>query len=124
MIEAYLPAPLVSLIHRARSMAPPVHEKAEAQCQFTVADLPAFSLPLKCTAGTQRIIELAVSTPNREGRRLMRVYYDRDADINLIKAKKVAIIGYGSQGHAHALNLRDSGVKNIAVALRKSSPGV
>ena len=41
----------------------------------------------------------------------MRVYYDRDADLNLIKGKKVAIIGYGSQGHAHALNLRDSGVK-------------
>jgi ketol-acid reductoisomerase len=51
----------------------------------------------------------------------MRVYYDRDADINLIKTKKVAIVGYGSQGHAHALNLRDSGVKNIAVALRKGS---
>ena len=54
----------------------------------------------------------------------MRVYYDRDADINLIKGKKVAIIGYGSQGHAHALNLRDSGVKDVAVALRKSSAGV
>jgi ketol-acid reductoisomerase len=51
----------------------------------------------------------------------MRVYYDRDADINLIKAKKVAVIGYGSQGHAHALNLRDSGVANVAVALRKGS---
>jgi ketol-acid reductoisomerase len=51
----------------------------------------------------------------------MRVYYDRDADINLIKAKKVCIIGYGSQGHAHALNLRDSGVANVAVALRKGS---
>jgi ketol-acid reductoisomerase len=51
----------------------------------------------------------------------MRVYYDRDADVNLIKGKKVAIIGYGSQGHAHALNLRDSGVKNVAVALRKGS---
>src|SRR2546429_2743397 len=49
----------------------------------------------------------------------MRVYYDRDADINLIKGKKVAIIGYGSQGHAHALNLRDSGVKDVAVALRE-----
>ena len=48
----------------------------------------------------------------------MRVYYDRDADVNLIKGKKVAIIGYGSQGHAHALNLRDSGVKEVAVALR------
>jgi len=54
----------------------------------------------------------------------MRVYYDRDADINLIKSKKVAIIGYGSQGHAHALNLRDSGVKDVAVALRKGSAGV
>ena len=54
----------------------------------------------------------------------MRVYYDRDADLNLIKGKKVAIIGYGSQGHAHALNLRDSGVKEVAVALRKTSAGV
>ncbi len=54
----------------------------------------------------------------------MRVYYDRDADLNLIKGKKVAVIGYGSQGHAHALNLRDSGVKEVAVALRKGSAGV
>ena len=45
----------------------------------------------------------------------MRVYYDRDCDINLIKDKKVAVVGYGSQGHAHALNLRDSGAKNVAV---------
>jgi ketol-acid reductoisomerase len=52
----------------------------------------------------------------------MRVYYDRDADINLIKGKKVAIIGYGSQGHAHALNLRDSGVKDVAIGLREGSP--
>ena len=51
----------------------------------------------------------------------MRVYYDRDADVNLIKGKKVAIVGYGSQGHAHALNLRDSGVKDVAVALREDS---
>jgi ketol-acid reductoisomerase len=51
----------------------------------------------------------------------MRVYYDRDADVNLIKAKKVAVVGYGSQGHAHALNLRDSGVKDIVVALREGS---
>jgi ketol-acid reductoisomerase len=54
----------------------------------------------------------------------MRVYYDRDADLNLIKGKRVAIVGYGSQGHAHALNLRDSGVKEVAVALRKNSQGV
>ena len=51
----------------------------------------------------------------------MRVYYDRDCDVNLIKDKKVAILGYGSQGHAHALNLRDSGAKNIVVALREGS---
>ena len=51
----------------------------------------------------------------------MRVYYDRDCDVNLIKDKKVAILGYGSQGHAHALNLRDSGARNVAVALREGS---
>jgi ketol-acid reductoisomerase len=55
---------------------------------------------------------------------LMRVYYDRDADLNLIKSKNVAIIGYGSQGHAHALNLRDSGVENIVIALRADSSSV
>ena len=54
----------------------------------------------------------------------MRVYYDRDADINLIKNKKVVIVGYGSQGHAHAANLRDSGVKEIAVALRSNSNSI
>lgn len=54
----------------------------------------------------------------------MRVYYDRDADVNLIKAKKVAVIGYGSQGHAHAQNLRDSGVKDVAIGLRPSSASV
>jgi ketol-acid reductoisomerase len=51
----------------------------------------------------------------------MRVYYDTDADVNLIKGKKVAIIGFGSQGHAHALNLHDSGVKDLAIALRPGS---
>jgi len=51
----------------------------------------------------------------------MRVYYDRDADVNLIKGKKVVIVGYGSQGRAHALNLKDSGVKDVSVALRRSS---
>ncbi len=52
----------------------------------------------------------------------MRVYYDRDADLNLIKGKKVAVVGYGSQGHAHVLNMRDSGVKDVVVALRAGSP--
>jgi len=51
----------------------------------------------------------------------MRVYYDRDADINLIKDKKIIIVGYGSQGHAHAMNLRDSGINNLGIALREGS---
>ena len=51
----------------------------------------------------------------------MRVYYDRDADVNLIKGKKVAIIGYGSQGRAHALNLKDSGAKELVIGLKKGS---
>ena len=51
----------------------------------------------------------------------MRVYYDRDADVGLIKKKKVVIVGYGSQGHAHAANLKDSGVADVAVALRSDS---
>ncbi|MGL3820594.1 ketol-acid reductoisomerase [Sphingopyxis sp. R3-92] len=51
----------------------------------------------------------------------MQVYYDRDADQDLIKGKKVAVVGYGSQGHAHAQNMRDSGVKDVAIALRAGS---
>ena len=47
----------------------------------------------------------------------MKVYYDKDADLSLVKGKKVTIIGYGSQGHAHAQNLKDSGVK-VTVGLR------
>ena len=54
----------------------------------------------------------------------MKVFYDSDADLNLVKEKKICIIGYGSQGHAHALNLRDSGVKDITIALRKNSNSV
>jgi ketol-acid reductoisomerase len=54
----------------------------------------------------------------------MDMLYDRDADIELIKTKKVAVIGYGSQGHAHVLNLRDSGVEHICVGLREGSSSV
>ena len=54
----------------------------------------------------------------------MRVYYDRDADVNLIKGKKVLIVGYGSQGHAHAMNLRDSGVKDVRIALKPGSASI
>ena len=54
----------------------------------------------------------------------MRVYYDRDADVNLIKGKKVVIVGYGSQGRAHALNLKDSGAKELVIALKAGSPTI
>ncbi|MGA0313908.1 MAG: ketol-acid reductoisomerase [Alphaproteobacteria bacterium] len=54
----------------------------------------------------------------------MRVFYDRDADVNLIKSKKVAIIGYGSQGHAHAINLTESGVAEVVVGLRAGSSSI
>ena len=51
----------------------------------------------------------------------MKVYYEKDADLSLIKGRKVYIVGYGSQGHAHALNLNDSGVK-VTVGVRKGGP--
>jgi len=54
----------------------------------------------------------------------MQVYYDKDADFNLIKDQKIVIIGYGSQGHAHAQNLKDSGAKNVVIGLRLSSSSV
>src|SRR5437879_8949320 len=53
----------------------------------------------------------------------MQVYYDRDADLKYLRGKKVAVLGYGSQGHAHALNLKDSGVE-VVVGLRSSSGSV
>ena len=49
-----------------------------------------------------------------------KIYYDQDADLGLLKGKKIAIIGYGSQGHAHALNLKDSG-QDVVVGLYKGS---
>ncbi len=52
----------------------------------------------------------------------MKVYYDRDADLSIIQHKKIAIVGYGSQAHAHAQNLRDSGVVEVKIALRENSP--
>jgi ketol-acid reductoisomerase len=51
----------------------------------------------------------------------MKVYYDADCDLNLVTGKKIAVLGYGSQGHAHAQNLRDSGIKDVAIALRPGS---
>jgi len=54
----------------------------------------------------------------------MKVYYDADADLDIIKSKTVAIIGYGSQGHAHAQNMKDSGVENVIIGLRPDSSSV
>ena len=51
----------------------------------------------------------------------MKMFYEKDTNVNLIKSKKIAIFGFGSQGHAHALNLKDSGVKEVVVALREGS---
>ncbi len=54
----------------------------------------------------------------------MKVYYDKDANIEIIKKKKITIIGYGSQGHAHAANLKDSGIENVNVALQENSKSI
>ena len=51
----------------------------------------------------------------------MNIYYDKDADLALIQSKKVAVVGYGSQGHAHVLNMRESGVTELRVALKEGS---
>lgn len=51
----------------------------------------------------------------------LNVYYDKDCNLEIIKGKKVVVVGYGSQGHAHALNLKDSGVKDVRIALRDGS---
>ena len=53
----------------------------------------------------------------------MKVYYDKDADLNYIKNKKIAVIGFGSQGHAHAMNLSDSGC-DVIVGLKSTSTSV
>ena len=54
----------------------------------------------------------------------MQVYYDKDSNLDIIKEKKITIIGYGSQGHAHAANLKDSGVKEVNIALKKDSHSI
>jgi hypothetical protein len=97
--------------HRAMQNGFPPERKCSRQ-RPEIRGRPAFDPP-KC------LIHRPISGPQEET--TMRVYYDRDADLNLIKGKKVVIVGYGSQGHAHALNLKDSGVKEVAIALRKGS---
>ena len=54
----------------------------------------------------------------------MKVYYDKDANLEIINEKKITIIGYGSQGHAHAANLKDSGITNINIALKENSNSI
>ncbi len=64
----------------------------------------------------------AAATTENATKTPLNVYYDKDADLELIKGKSVVVVGYGSQGHAHALNLKDSGVENVVIALREGSP--
>ena len=61
----------------------------------------------------------AAKTPVNETS--LNVYYDKDCDLSLIQAKNIVVVGYGSQGHAHALNLKDSGCKNVRIALKEGS---
>lgn len=63
--------------------------------------------------------QAAMKTPVNETS--LNVYYDKDCDLSLIQGKKVVVVGYGSQGHAHALNLKDSGVKEVRIALKDGS---
>ncbi len=64
---------------------------------------------------------LAEAQNNNNTQAKLNVYYDKDCDQELIKNKNVVVIGYGSQGHAHAQNMKDSGVKNVTIALREGS---
>ncbi|OYV62757.1 MAG: ketol-acid reductoisomerase, partial [Acidiphilium sp. 21-62-4] len=99
-----------------------------------LAHVGLFPYPARCMAqyyrikvANRRVFPHAIPlkpVTNAQGSLDMRVYYDSDADVNLIKSKKVAIVGYGSQGHAHALNLKESGLKDLAVALRPGSTAI
>ena len=77
----------------------------------------AASAAASASSASERCHRPAATHPTKAGTS-MKVYYDKDADLSLIKGKNVTIIGYGSQGHAHAQNLNDSGVK-VTVGLRK-----
>jgi ketol-acid reductoisomerase len=96
------------------------HQKVHI-CEFKVQFMHNISPIATLNSLTLPPIFAQEFTSRREN---MRVYYDRDCDVNLIKEMKVAILGYGSQGHAHALNLRDSGAKNVVVALREGSASI
>lgn len=65
--------------------------------------------------------QAAMEQQTPENKTSMNIYYDKDCDIELIKSKQVAVIGYGSQGHAHAQNMKDSGVENVIIGLREGS---
>ena len=89
------------------------------------AEIDKLALDLKSLGliSTSRTGAVAM-TKNQKYLINMKTYYDKDTNKDLIKNKKVAIFGYGSQGHAHALNLKDSGVKEVVVALREGSSSI
>src|ERR1035438_10749546 len=84
-----------------------------------VRSQPGKWFPERCLrAQVQLLHQLLIR--RRRGNAMAQIFYDKDADLSLVKATKVAIIGYGSQGHAHALNLRDSGV-DVCIGLHPGS---
>src|SRR5216683_125341 len=117
------PAAAICCNHRLRKpRVPNSNPPAQAlnDCSWTETKVPANRTP---SAGVHKIIprrRISGHTVATERKRMANLYYDNSADISLIQAKKVAIIGYGSQGHAHALNLRDSGV-SVRVGLHEGS---
>jgi ketol-acid reductoisomerase len=79
---------------------------------------------IRAASGRPNELESTLTRTQRRIEKIMaKMYYDKDADLSLIQSKKVAIIGYGSQGHAHALNLKDSGV-HVKVGLQPSSKSI
>src|ERR1017187_6988731 len=84
-----------------------------------VRSQPGKLFPERCLqAQIQLLHQLLIR--RRKGNAMAQIFYDKDADLSLVKATKVAIIGYGTQGHAHALNLRDSGVE-VCIGLHRGS---